>query len=411
MKKIFTAALLLSAGLSFGQNMQKEKMTVSYLQPPMVHLEEGMGYTSQVILDYEEEINAELAKAEEEYQQALAEYPEKEAAAKAAYDQRYAEYEKALEEWNSKRTMGKIIEKQFLENSKPSAPGSYYPPSKPYKRQVTHQKLFNADQLASTYCRIDGLDQDPNGVKIEVHLFGFENDDPVVKKKEYTQVDSKTKAKKTIVKSHWEFNYRHSMSLRAVHPNGTIIFDEVPSSIADYKRYASADETRSHPSTNANTFVENLQPKIVETNMGIINWMLNDKLGTTEQKRDVQIIFVKNKKGEYDDLENAMFDAKEGYNMLTSRPDNARAKISSAIEAWEGALEEGDMNDKKARINKKVLPDLYKNLLLACALTEEFTRAEDHYNATLRLDFSRGDEKDLKETMLLVNDLKERHQK
>jgi len=411
MKKIFTAAFFLTASLSFGQNMKKEKMTVSYIQPPIVHLEEGMGYTNQVILDYEAEINAELAKAEEEYQQALAEYPEKEAVAKTAYDQRYAEYEKALEEWNSKGTMGKIIEKQVLENSKPNAPGSYYPPSKPYKRQVTHQKLFNADQLASTYCRIDGLDQDPNGVKIEVHLFGFENDDPVVKKKEYTQVDSKTKAKKTIVKSHWEFNYRHSMSLRAVHPNGTIIFDEVPSSIADYKRYASADETRSHPSTNANTFVENLQPKIVETNMGIINWMLNDKLGTTEQKRDVQIIFVKNKKGEYDDLENAMFDAKEGYNMLTSRPDNARAKISSAIEAWEGALEEGDMNDKKARINKKVLPDLYKNLLLACALTEEFTRAEDHYNATLRLDFSRGDEKDLKETMLLVNDLKERHQK
>ena len=410
MKNIFSAALLLSVSISFGQNMKKEKMTVSYIQPPMVHLEDGMGYTSQVILDYEEEINTELAKAEEEYQQALAEYPEKEATAKAAYDQRYAEYEKALEEWNSKGTMGKIIEKQVLENNKPSAPGSYYPPSKPYKRQVTHQKLFNADQLASTYCRIDGLNQDPNGVQIEVHLFGFENDDPVVKKKEYTQVDSKTKAKKTIIKSHWEFNYRHSMSLRAVHPNGTIIFDEVPSSIADYKLYASADETRSHPSTNANTFVENLQPKIVETNMGVINWMLNDKLGTTEQKRDVQIIFVKNKKGEYDDLENAMFDAKEGYNMLTSRPDEAKAKIASAIEAWEGALAEGDMDDKKARINKKVLPDLYKNLLLACALTEEFTRAEDHFNATLRLDFSRGDEKDLKETMLLVNDLKERHQ-
>ena len=411
MKNIFTATLALTASLSFGQNMKKEKMTVSYIQPPMVHLEDGMGYTSQVILDYEEEINAELAKAEEEYQQALAEYPEKEAAAKVAYDQRYAEYEKALEEWNSKGTMGKIIEKQVLENSKPSAPGSYYPPSKPYKRQVTHQKLFNADQLASTYCRIEGLNQNPNGVQIEVHLFGFENDDPVVKKKEYTQVDSKTKAKKTIIKSHWEFNYRHSMSLRAVHPNGTIIFDEVPSSIADYKLYASADETRSHPSTNANTFVENLQPKIVETNMGVIKWMLNDKLGTTEQKRDVQIIFVKNKKGEYDDLENAMFDAKEGYNMLTSRPDEAKAKIASAIEAWEGALEEGDMDDKKARINKKVIPDLYKNLLLACALTEEFTRAEDHFNATLRLDFSRGDEKDLKETMLLVNDLKERHQK
>ena len=51
---------------------------------------------------------------------------------------------------------------------------------------------------------------------------------------------------------------------------------------------------------------------------------------------------------------------------------------ASAIEAWEAALEEGDMDDKKARINKKVIPDLYKNLLLACALSEEFTKAEDH---------------------------------
>ena len=410
MKNIFSAALLLSVSISFGQNMKKEKMSVSYIQPPLVHLEEGMGYTSQVILDYEEEINAELAKAAEEYQQALAEYPEKEAAAKAVYDQRYAEYEKALEDWNSKGTMGKIIEKQVLENSKPTPPGSYYPPSKPYKRQVAHQKVFNGEQLASTYCRIEGLDQDPNGVQIEVHLFGFENDDPVVKKNEYTQVDSKTKAKKTIVKTHWEFNYRHSMSLRAVHPNGSIIFDEVPASIADYKLYASADETRSHPSANANTLVENLQPKIVEDNMSTINWMLNDKLGTTEQKRDVEIIFVKNKKGDYEDLENAMFDAKEGYNMLTSRADEAKAKLSSAIAAWEAALEEGDMDDKKARINKKVIPDLYKNLLLACALSEEFTKAEDLYNATLRLDFSRGDENDLKEIKLLVDDLKERHQ-
>jgi hypothetical protein len=42
-------------------------------------------------------------------------------------------------------------------------------------------------------------------------------------------------------------------------------------------------------------------------------------------------------------------------------------------------------------------------------LSEEFTKAEDLYNATLRLDFSRGDENDLKEIKLLVDDLKERH--
>ena len=68
------------------------------------------------------------------------------------------------------------------------------------------------------------------------------------------------------------------------------------------------------------------------------------------------------------------------------------------------------MDDKRSRINKKVIPDLYKNLLLACALTEQFTKAEDHYNATLRLDFSRGDENDLKEIKLLVDDLKARYE-
>ena len=73
-----------------------------------------MGFHSDVILDYKAEIDAELAAAEEEYQQALAEYPEKEAAAKAAHDELVANYERDLEEWNSKGSLGKIIEKKVL---------------------------------------------------------------------------------------------------------------------------------------------------------------------------------------------------------------------------------------------------------------------------------------------------------
>ena len=73
-----------------------------------------MGFHSDVILDYKAEIDAELAAAEEEYQQALAEYPEKEAAAKAAHDELVANYERDLEEWNSKGSLGKIIEKKYL---------------------------------------------------------------------------------------------------------------------------------------------------------------------------------------------------------------------------------------------------------------------------------------------------------
>ena len=412
MKKTYLLiAAILMASTTFAQRMKKERLTVKYLQPPTIHLEDGMGFHSDVILDYKAEIDAELAAAEEEYQQALAEYPEKEAAAKAAHDELVANYERDLEEWNSKGSLGKIIEKKVLENSKPQPPRPYYPPAKPIKREVTHQKLFNESQLASTYCRVEGLDEDANGVAIEVHLFGFENDDPVAEKKEFKEFNSKTKQETTVIKSQWVFNYRHSMSLRVVHPNGSIILDEVPNSISDFKRFESGLEKRSYPSSNANTYIERLQSSSVENNLKTIQWLINDKLGTTEQARDIEVVYVNNKKGDYSDLENAMFDAKEGYGMLMSRPEEAKEKIRNAIQAWEAALDEGDMDDKKARINKKVIPDLYNNVILAAILVEDFDKADDHYSATLRLDFANRDENNLKELKLLNDDLRARHQK
>ena len=76
----------------------------------------------------------------------------------------------------------------------------------------------------------------------------------------------------------------------------------------------------------------------------------------------------------------------------------------------EAAIEEGDWNDKKARINKKVIPDLYNNVILACTLIGEFDRADDRYSASLRLDLANRDENNLKELKLLNDDLRERHQ-
>ena len=411
MKKQILILFLTLANIASAQRMKKEKLNVSYTQPPSIHLESGMGYTSSVILDYKAEVDAELAKAEEEYQAALAEYPEKEAAAKAAHDELVANYERALEEWNSKSSVGKIIEKQVLENSKPQPPRPYYPPAKPMKREVKTLKLFNEEQLASTYCRVEGLDVDENGVQIEVHLFGFENDDPIVDKQEYKEYNSKTKTSRTLYKSQWTFNYRHSMSLRAVHPDGTILFDDVPQSINDFKKYESGLEKRSSPSGYAQTHVDKMETKVVDDNMNIIKWLINDKLGTTTQTRDVEVVYVNNKKGDYDDLETAMFDAKEGYTMLLSREEEAKAKIGSAIEAWDAALQEADFDDKKARINAKVVPDLYNNLLFACAMMQDFDKADDYYAESLRLDLSNKDEKNLKELKLLIDDLRARYQK
>ena len=91
--------------------------------------------------------------------------------------------------------------------------------------------------------------------------------------------------------------------------------------------------------------------------------------------------------------------------------EEAKEKLQSAIQTWEAALEESDMDDKKARINKKVVPDLYNNVILAAILVQDFDKADDHYSATLRLDFANRDESNLKELKLLNDDLRERHEK
>lgn len=408
MKQFFTWVFALSTVLAFGQRMKKEKLEVSYVQPPKIQVPDGMGFSSEVILDYRAEIDRQEAEAEAEYQQALADYPQKEADARAAYDQRYEEYERALEEWNSKSSVGKIIEKKVLENGKPTPPPAYYPPSKPVKRTVPHQKLFSEQSLASTYCRVEGMDQDPNGVKIEVHLFGFENTDPVAERKEYIEVDSKTKAKRTVYKSFWTFEYRHNMTVRATLPDGTILFDENPASFADYKRYNSPEVKGSSPGTSSASEVEKMESKVVDDNMKTVQWIINDNLGTTVQKRDIDVVVPSSKKVDYSDFDEAMLDAKEGYAKLVDHPDEARALLGKAISTWEAALDEMDMDDKKARINKKVVPDLYSNLIEACILGGQLSKADEHYSATLRLDLSNRDANHLSELKLLLDDLRER---
>jgi hypothetical protein len=405
---VFTAMLAGSALLA--QNMKKEKFTFEYTQPPLIHLDEGIGYDFKVVLDYKKEIEAELAEAERVYQEELAAYPAKEAAAKAAHDELVANYEKALEEWNSKSAVGKIIEKQVLENQKPQPPSPYYPPSRPYKRTVIHEKIFDEAVLESTYGKIEGLSQDPNGINIEVHLFGFENEDPIAEKKEYKEYNSKTKQSSTYFKSWWSIRYRHNMSLNVTMPDGSILFSEVPQSISDFATFTSPEEKRSSPSTSAATHLENLQNTAVTENMDRIRWVLNDKLGTTTQAWNAEINYVKDNKGNYEDLENAMFDAKEGFSMLMSRNDAAKEKLVSAINTWDAAISEIDVDDKKARINKKVAPDLFKNIILACAMIQNFDKADDYYSQSLRLGFGNRDESDLKELKLLTDNLRERYQ-
>ena len=129
------------------------------------------------------------------------------------------------------------------------------------------------------------MNEDLNGVAIEVHLFGFENDDHVAEKKEFKEYNSKTKQETTVIKSQWVFNYRHSMSLRVVHPNLAVYWMKclIVFQIQKYPKLLLPQML---------TPILKAQSSSVENNLKTIQWLINDKLGTTEQSRDIEVVCI-----------------------------------------------------------------------------------------------------------------------
>mgnify|MGYP006091150603 FL=1 len=93
-------------------------------------------------------------------------------------------------------------------------------------------------------------------------------------------------------------------------------------------------------------------------------------------------------KGDFDDLEQAEKLAKRGVNPKGS--SDRKSELNEAIQIWESELAEADLNDKKARINKKVTQSIYQNLIEASIFREEFIKAQDYLILLEEMDLNSG---------------------
>jgi len=247
MKKILMLSLVLLALTSFGQRIKKETVAFSYIQPPLVTTLGEAPFQSTTVIDYKADIDREEAAAEAEYQAALADYPNVEAAAKAVYDQRYAEYEKALADWNSKSLAGKLIEKQLLENQKPTPPSPYYPPAKPTKRYVYHQYLFDAEIVNQSFASLKGRNRADGGITIELHMHGYDAQQPTVETKESSVYDTKTKQTRKEYKSQYVMMHKHPISAVVKDASGAVLFSGMLAGTENYVKYESGFVAGSKP--------------------------------------------------------------------------------------------------------------------------------------------------------------------
>lgn len=346
---------------------------------------------SEVILAYEADIIAEQQKNQEEYDRAVAEYPETVKAAKERYDESLARYDADLAAYNEKSTAKKLVEKTILdENNKPVKPGNFYPPSKPYLREVRHQKVFNKEMLANSYLKLDGFtNSTDNALKITVTLYGFESSDFVLKSSESSYYNSKTKQTSKVMKYWYEISYKNPINLKIETPNGEIIINETFAQFNEFVLNKTPETQGSQPNINRDSYIESLQSKIVESNMKEINDFINNNYGFPKYKREFEIYRVETKKMNYDDYQTAFESAVAGYKMLISDKKGAFEKLNTAIAFWEKAYAESDINDKKARINSDITIITLFNLIEAKIWTDEYAKAEEYLNKIIGLNPSR----------------------
>ncbi|MBM78489.1 MAG: hypothetical protein CL846_08405 [Crocinitomicaceae bacterium] len=87
----------------------------------------------------------------------------------------------------------------------------------------------------------------------------------------------------------------------------------------------------------------------------------------------------------YDNLVNALTHAQSAYASMSYDRDKATAKerLAKAIDLWEEELKSSDLNDKKARINKKITGLISANLADAYFWSENFEKANLYINKAI----------------------------
>ncbi len=393
------------------QNVKTEDVEYRYIKLPLTPMATSVkSYQSTVFAAYEAEnakkqaqYDAEMATAEAEYQKEMAAHPAKVKAAEAKYAAEMAE-------WEKKSMAEKVVEKQVLkENNKPVK----QLPSEPYKRYVQPpvlQTSYDYPALASTYLGLDGYDNNAqNAVKIEVTLYGFDYTHPRQLTEQKSKVISAngTTTTRQVTYYHAEFTYRHTMSVKVTGPDGKEIFFLTPQELNSYKTYKSP-ESESGVSINEQQLVKTYEEKILQENLKFISDLVNDKIGFRRELRKTTLSFVKTKDETYKDLLIAYNDATSGLNTLVDAPEAAKAKLTGAVAAWNTALQESDVNNKKARIDKEVTTMIYFNLLEAYFALRDVAGAEKVLTAMNALSISNSDRKQKEGYETLFNDLKKR---
>jgi hypothetical protein len=152
------------------------------------------------------------------------------------------------------------------------------------------------------------------------------------------------------------------MSVKVLSPDGKELLFLSPQELNKYKIYKSA-ASETAVAINEKQIIKTYEETILQENLKFINDLVNDKFGFKRELRKGSLSYVKSKDDTYADLTSAFNDADSGLKALVDDEELARTKLQNAVQSWNSALIESDVNNKKARIDQDVTIMIYFNQL------------------------------------------------
>ena len=390
---ILTTAFLFALSTITAQNIQTAGVPFTQTLFPKKTLPANIKkYAVTVTTPYLKDDSTFRKIAEDKYQAELKNYPNVIAEAKKKFnevelvnhnikvEEAKERYKLESEQFNKMSTLEKLamIDKKPVLQIPPKP--IYYDPPAPRLESINVGDviIFNPETLAKNYIKLSGFGDGNDGLQIKIDFKGFEYVEPVASLINVENYNPQTKEKFYTKQTQFVTKFRHPTMLQ-VSIDGKNLSSGIFQGTSEFQSKA----TSSKPTR---LYIERQE---IESIMSRINQYLNDQYGYVKVSRYANIYTVKNRKGEYDDVEKARDFAISGYKNYTQHQEDAVKDLANAIAIWEKIMTEVNYDDSKARIDEKVGTVMLKNIIFACIITNEFDKANKYLTnfKSLRLSF------------------------
>ena len=413
MKKIITLlAIFIGLSTTTAQTIESVRMAFTQtLFPKKVLPDNIKTYSTTITTPYLKDDSTFRQIAEDKYQAELKDYPNKVKAAQKEYDEvTLKDYDKSViaakekfklenDEFNKMSKFEKLaLIDQRPKLNIPSKPAFLNPPL-PYVQSINTGDviIMDPETLAKNYIKVSGFAPSNDGLKIKIDFKPFEWVEPVAAIVDVKNYNPQTREEFVTKQTQFITKYRQPATLE-IKLNNEVLKTGVYGETGTYQILT----TGSKPNRMS------IERPMVETTLTNINNYLNENYGYPQITRNVVLFYVKNKKGEYDDIEKAKGFAVSGYKNYSANTAAAVEDIDNAISIWEKVISEVNYDDSKARIDEKVGTAILKNLIFATIVTNDFEKADKYMGDFRKLRLSYDDKQFLSTHESLYNDSKAR---